>query len=116
MPCQVAGNLPIQRRPGGTADRLCTEEVGGVPGAAWRRGGVARMAVRGADWRPIGTHFDSATFGGVRRSGRVRPATPFVCKAVYLSLPRMDARPVWTKERPGVSEGSGNDLSQAERR
>jgi hypothetical protein len=48
--------------------------VGGVAGVAWRRGGVGATAVRGAHGRPNGTHFDSATFGGVRRGSGVEPA------------------------------------------
>ena len=65
---------------------LCTGRFGGRSGVVWRRGGAAPTATRGTDWRPIGTHFDSATFGGVGRSGGLRPATPFWRKAHIMLL------------------------------
>ena len=54
--------------------------VGGVAGVAWRGGGVGPTAATGIDGRPIGTHSDSATIGGVSGGWRSRTGNGQPCE------------------------------------
>jgi hypothetical protein len=61
-------------------DGFAQIRLGGFAAVAWRSGGVARTAATGRNWRPNDAHFDTATFGGVRRSSGLRPPLDFCAK------------------------------------